>query len=594
MPSNDSRIVVPFPPTEDEAEKAHRRKLKQRYEKMHDALERGSFVSLEDFLATFDVRSDAEYMDILRAGFTRPCVLHHRTPAQKMVNPFTPWIAKVLDSNMDLQVILDHYACATYVIDYVNKADRGMSDLHKAVMQILEEKPEMEYSAIVRSLGVTMLKGVEMSAQEAAWFLLGQEMSEKSREVVYIPTCYPEERVRVRKTNEELANVGASSTDVWKLNIVQRYEGRPPEMEDVCLADFASKYKRGYGLREHPIIIRYRHYTAADQPEDYMREQVLLYVPFRNEAVDVLDHNKYLETFEANKDLIATKHRQYNIGNDDDIVDQLIEEHRIQQQRQEDAAAVDAAVVAAVCERAVNDGDLPKRLWLHFDDATTTVPAHIVDFDEILHVAPSEDVRLSCRFLGAAPVHWEWKHGNTLVQRSNRTELSSDGSLNLRLVDATSAGNYTCHVRNRLANDRRTVALIVRAHVDGFVLKVVSKTATSLQMTASGSAVDDQVIQVLEVHLKSENGEWQQRSLAGRQNDTYHLDGLQCGTRYQLYAVAFLASGRREQSDLLALSTIGSPPVAPNKEDIVRTLNSSHVQVVPSAWRSGGCPPDAA
>ncbi|XP_075747890.1 cell adhesion molecule Dscam1-like isoform X7 [Rhipicephalus microplus] len=139
-------------------------------------------------------------------------------------------------------------------------------------------------------------------------------------------------------------------------------------------------------------------------------------------------------------------------------------------------------------------------------------------------------------------------------------------------------------------SDEVLVSTLDDAHVDGFVLKVVSKTATSLQMTASGSAVDDQVIQVLEVHLKSENGEWQQRSLAGRQNDTYHLDGLQCGTRYQLYAVAFLASGRREQSDLLALSTIGSPPVAPNKEDIVRTLNSSHVQVVPSAWRSGGCP----
>ncbi|KAL3195671.1 hypothetical protein MRX96_001798 [Rhipicephalus microplus] len=30
MPSNDTRIVVPFPPTEDEAEKAHRQKLKQR------------------------------------------------------------------------------------------------------------------------------------------------------------------------------------------------------------------------------------------------------------------------------------------------------------------------------------------------------------------------------------------------------------------------------------------------------------------------------------------------------------------------------------------------------------------------------------
>ncbi|KAH7951784.1 hypothetical protein HPB52_012945 [Rhipicephalus sanguineus] len=293
MPSNDTRIVVPFPPTEDEAEKAHRQKLKHRYEEMHDALERGSFVSLEEFLAIFDVRSDAKYMDILRAGFTRPCVLHRRTPAQEMVIPFNPWITSPR---------FQHGSSGDPRPLRLCNADRGMSNHHKAVRQVLEEKPEMEYSATVRSLGVTMLKGVEMSAQEAAWFLLGQEMSEKSREIVYITTCYPEERVRVRKTNEELANIGASSTD--------RYEGRPPEMEDVCLADFASKYKCGYGLREHPIIIRYRHYSAADRPEDYMREQALLYVPFRNEAVDVLDHNKYLETFEANKDLIATKHRQ--------------------------------------------------------------------------------------------------------------------------------------------------------------------------------------------------------------------------------------------------------------------------------------------
>ncbi|KAH7981900.1 hypothetical protein HPB52_001748 [Rhipicephalus sanguineus] len=73
MPSNQTRIVVPFPPTEDEAEKEHRQKFKQRYEKMHEALE----------------RSDAEYMDILRAAGC-PC------PTYDI--PFNPWIAKVLDS----------------------------------------------------------------------------------------------------------------------------------------------------------------------------------------------------------------------------------------------------------------------------------------------------------------------------------------------------------------------------------------------------------------------------------------------------------------------------------------------------------------
>lgn len=239
MPSNETRIVLPFPPTEGAAENARRQQLRKRYEDMHDALKRGEFASLEEFLGTFNVHSDKEYMDILKAGFARPCVLHKRTPAQKFVNAFNPWIAKVLDSNMDLQIILDYYACATYVVDYVNKADRGMSNLCKAVQQILEN-PNMEYAAVVRSIGVNMLRGVEMSAQEAAWFLLRQEMSQKSRDVVYIPTCYPEECVQVRKTNEELAKLSASSADVWKLNLIQKYEARQRELDDVCLADFAS------------------------------------------------------------------------------------------------------------------------------------------------------------------------------------------------------------------------------------------------------------------------------------------------------------------------------------------------------------------
>lgn len=42
-------------------------------------------------------------------------------------------------------------------------------------------------------------------------------------------------------------------------------------------------------------------------------------------------------------------------------------------------------------------------------------------------------------------------------------------------------------------NDRISSFLI--AHLEGFVLKVVTQTATSLQLTASGSAVDDQVVQ---------------------------------------------------------------------------------------------------
>ncbi|KAH6922882.1 hypothetical protein HPB50_020010 [Hyalomma asiaticum] len=55
----------------------------------------------------FDVKGKNVYTDILRAGIWRPCVLDKRTPNEKFVRAFYPWIRKTLDSNMDLQVILD-------------------------------------------------------------------------------------------------------------------------------------------------------------------------------------------------------------------------------------------------------------------------------------------------------------------------------------------------------------------------------------------------------------------------------------------------------------------------------------------------------
>lgn len=125
---------------------------------MHEALECGEFALTEDFLARFDVRTEKEYLNILRAGFNRLCVLHERTLVQKFVNAFDPWVVKILDLNMDLPIILDHYACATFIVDYVNKANRGISNLHKAMLKVIKENPDMDYASVLRVLGVNMLK----------------------------------------------------------------------------------------------------------------------------------------------------------------------------------------------------------------------------------------------------------------------------------------------------------------------------------------------------------------------------------------------------------------------------------------------------
>ncbi|KAL3182511.1 hypothetical protein MRX96_007194 [Rhipicephalus microplus] len=206
MPSDETRIVVPFSPApegydaESERERQRLKALKKKYDEMHTDLKSGDFEDLASFLRAFGLHFEKEYMDVLRAGLSRPCVLHRRTPAEMFVKAFNAWIGRVLDSNMDMQIILDHYACASYVVDYVNKSDRGMSNLKRTVAEILKTNPNDDIEAVIRKLRVDILKENEMSAQEAAWFLLKQDMSHKSREVVYVPTCYPEERVRVRKT----------------------------------------------------------------------------------------------------------------------------------------------------------------------------------------------------------------------------------------------------------------------------------------------------------------------------------------------------------------------------------------------------------
>ncbi|KAL3179531.1 hypothetical protein MRX96_037915 [Rhipicephalus microplus] len=225
MPRDKTRIVVPFPPApegddvESERERQRLKALEKKYDEMHEGLESDDFEDLASFLRAFGLHSEKEYIDVLCAGLSRPCVLHRRTPAEKFVNAFNAWIGRVLDSNMDMQIILDHYACASYVVDYVNKSDRGMSNLKRTVAEILKTNPNDDIEAVIRKLRVDILKGIEMSAQEATWFLLKQDMSHKSREVVYVPTCYPEERVRVRKTRAELEALPPGSTDVWKANL---------------------------------------------------------------------------------------------------------------------------------------------------------------------------------------------------------------------------------------------------------------------------------------------------------------------------------------------------------------------------------------
>ena len=57
-------------------------------------------------------------------------------------------------SNIDIQYILDDYACAAYCVDYINKSNRGMSQLLKAWSEELFNNPNFLPKEVLKKLEV--------------------------------------------------------------------------------------------------------------------------------------------------------------------------------------------------------------------------------------------------------------------------------------------------------------------------------------------------------------------------------------------------------------------------------------------------------
>ncbi|XP_063235890.1 uncharacterized protein LOC134538481 isoform X7 [Bacillus rossius redtenbacheri] len=333
-PMTTTRVLVPIPQSN-----GRRQMLQQKAKEMGISLGEHRYACMDEFLNA-NCLTYVSYLDIVRSTLRRPTLVFRRNFDELMTNTFNPYLAGEVNSNIDIQFILDDYSCAEYVVEYVNKSARGMSNLHRELTTMMQEHPDQDYTGQLKALSIKLLNGVEMSAQEAAWYLLRQPMSETSRDVVYIPTVWPTERQRCRKRRQQMDREGidGDSTDVWTKNIIQRYEERPESLEQVYLAEFASWYANAndfvdeeddvhvdddkdsdgvpeartsrapkeYRRRLLGRVIRYRRYDI-DETVDYKREMVLLYVQFRNEVSEIVDQNKFLQLFDDNKGLIMER-----------------------------------------------------------------------------------------------------------------------------------------------------------------------------------------------------------------------------------------------------------------------------------------------
>ncbi|XP_062584589.1 uncharacterized protein LOC134246276, partial [Saccostrea cucullata] len=340
-----------------------------KYKKMHKTMQdkvndfkNGCDISctFQDFLQNVLQLSEDDYIKCIRSSLRTPKVFLKRKPCDLRVNAYNSTLLHAWAANIDIQYVLDPYACAMYIVSYISKSQRGMSELLSRAAKEAREG-NLDIKRQVRHIGNQFLNSVEVGAQEAAYLVLQMPLTKASRDVMFINTSPVDDRVILVKPDSELEKLNANSTDIECSNIVKRYAKRPKQLENWCLADYVSQldvvfpkesiselsemetndderhqsenedsgsdtegeFKEDSTLvvlrngikikrRKTPRVIRYVRYSLKTNPENYYREKLMLFTPWRNECSDLLcGQQSFEQSFNQKKFFLAQKIKQY-------------------------------------------------------------------------------------------------------------------------------------------------------------------------------------------------------------------------------------------------------------------------------------------
>ncbi|XP_025834469.1 Down syndrome cell adhesion molecule-like protein Dscam2 isoform X32 [Agrilus planipennis] len=219
---------------------------------------------------------------------------------------------------------------------------------------------------------------------------------------------------------------------------------------------------------------------------------------------------------------------------------------------------------------------------------STRVPAKIASFDDSFTTTYKEDVTLPCLAVGVPQPEIVWKIKGVVFTTNDRIRQQPDGSLFIRDVTRTDAGEYSCNVENSFGQDSVTHQLIVYSPPHSPLVTLTSTTTNSLTIKLKPHPDDSEPIHGYTIHYKPEFGDWETTQVASH-TTKFNLENLLCGTRYQLYVTAYNSIGTGDPSDILNTRTRGDKPIIPTADKFIE-VSSNSITLHLSAWSDGGCP----
>jgi len=259
-PLPETMILNPFDKKEDKKVIETHRKTYANIQEKLTSMGR-SFkenINFQEFLQSLSLTNE-EYILAVRSSIRRATVFLRRETSEIFINNYNKKLLIAWRANMDIQYILDTYACTRYCVGYIMKSDGGVSKLLRAAQKEMENGNHTALEKLKRFAKV-LCHGCEVSTQEAAGFLLGLPNTMCSRQDVFINTSEPLDRIGFLKPQKELNKLEDDSEEIFVQGLHDHYSNRPEQLEDVCLAEFASMYDK-VGFKKKPKT------KDSEQPE---------------------------------------------------------------------------------------------------------------------------------------------------------------------------------------------------------------------------------------------------------------------------------------------------------------------------------------
>ena len=342
LPPFDSTIILNPNPERTEEQK-------KKYKEIQAYLDSPNIdekTTLDDILQHFKLTFN-EYTLIIRSTLKHDKVYLKRKPNECRVNMYMKNLLHVWEANVDCQFCLDPYSVVSYIVNYINKGNRGLS-LNLAAMSRQCEKEKLTIRETIKKLGNVFLNTSEICVQECVYILLGLPLTHQSVDVEIINTAKPECRVKVVKSKQEIAAIDDDSTDIFRNSKYDIYRNRPTYFDDWTFADYITKVKITtrslYSKRKDTVgihmtksnkkyfldlekrytigrkrILSYICPSKSQEAEEYYRIYLILFHPWKEEPVLHVDMPSFKELYTSlthlQKDALHENAKTFNRQN---------------------------------------------------------------------------------------------------------------------------------------------------------------------------------------------------------------------------------------------------------------------------------------